>query len=78
MQLIRMHKRIEEKVIPKADTIRVDSISADTLPQQKAERLTPLQMRESQPKEKKIHVTKESLKPIKPNQTIPARTNRRR
>ncbi len=78
MQLIRMHKRIEEKPIVKADTLRVDSITTDTMPQQKAERLTPLQMRESQPKEKKINVVKENPNPIRPMRGIPNRTNRRR
>jgi hypothetical protein len=78
MQLIRMHKRIEEKPIVKADTLRVDSVATDTMPQQKAERLTPLQMRESQPKEKKINVVKENPNPIRPMRGIPNRTNRRR
>ena len=78
MQLIRMHKRIEEKPIVKADTLRVDSVATDTMPQQKAERLTPLQMRESQPKEKKINVVKENPNSIRPMRGIPNRTNRRR
>lgn len=78
MQLIRMHKRIEEKAVVKTDTLRVDSVAIDTVPQQKAERLTPLQVRESQPKEKKINVVKENPNPIRPTRGIPNRTNRRR
>ena len=78
MQLIRMHK--EQPVAPKlpADTLRTDTLSSDTLPKQKAERLSPLQVRESQPKEKKIHVVKENPNPIRPQQGIPQRINRRR
>ena len=78
IQLIRMHK--PQPVAPKvpADTLRTDSLDADTLPKQKTERLSPLQVRESQPKEKKINVVKENPNPIRPQQGIPQRINRRR
>lgn len=77
MQLIRMHKK--QPVAPKlpVDTLRRDSLDVDTAPKQK-ERLSPLQVRESQPKERKIHVTKENPNPIRPQKGIPQRTNRRR
>ena len=77
MQLIRMHKK--RPVAPKLpiDTLRRDSLDVDTAPKQK-ERLSPLQVRESQPKERKIHVTKENPNPIRPQKGIPQRTNRRR
>ena len=42
------------------------------------QRLSPWQVRESQPKERKIHVTKENPNPIHPERGIPERTNRRR
>ena len=77
MQLIRMHKK--QPIAPKlpVDTLRRDTLQVDTAPKQK-ERLTPLQVRESQPKERKIHVTKENPNPIRPQKGIPQRTNRRR
>lgn len=77
MQLIRIHKRIEEKPVVETDTLRIDSVATDTLPQPKTERLTPQQVRESQPKEKKINVVKENPNPIRPMRGIPNRTNRR-
>lgn len=75
MQLIRMHK---EEPIVKDTSVVADTIVVDTLPRRKSERLTPLQVRESQPKEHKINVTKENPNPIHPQQNIPQRTNRRR
>ena len=75
MQLIRMHK---EKPVVKETPAVVDTLAADTLPKQKSERLSPIQVRESQPREKKIHVTKENPNPIRPQKGIPQRTNRRR
>ncbi|MBO7118795.1 MAG: DUF4296 domain-containing protein [Bacteroidaceae bacterium] len=75
IQLIRMHK---EKPIIKETPVLVDTISIDTLPKEKSERLTPQQVRESQPRERKIHVTKENPNPIRPQKGIPQRTNRRR
>lgn len=78
MKLIRIHK--EQPVAPKlpADTVRVDTLETDTLSQKKSERLTPLQVRESQPRERKINVVKENPNPIHPERGIPQRTNRRR
>ena len=75
MQLIRMHKK---QPIIKETPVAVDTVAVDTLPKQKSERLSPLQVRESQPKEKKIHITKENPNPIRPQKGIPQRTNRRR
>lgn len=75
IQLIRMHK--EESII-KDTSVVADSIVVDTLSKRKTERLTPLQVRESQPRERKINVTKENPNPIHPQQNIPQRTNRRR
>ena len=75
IQLIRMHK--EEPII-KDTSVVADNIVVDTLSKRKTERLTPLQVRESQPRERKINVTKENPNPIHPQQNIPQRTNRRR
>lgn len=79
IMLIRMHKKVDSsKLKVEKDTLAADTLVADTLPQQKAERLTPLQMRESQPRKKKINVVKENPNPIHPERGIPQRTNRRR
>lgn len=75
IQLIRMHK---EDPIIKDTSVVADNIVVDTLSKRKTERLTPLQVRESQPRERKINVTKENPNPIHPQQNIPQRTNRRR
>lgn len=75
IQIIRMHK--EEPII-KDTSVVADNIVVDTLSKRKTERLTPLQVRESQPRERKINVTKENPNPIHPQQNIPQRTNRRR
>ena len=79
IQLIRMHKKVEsgELRVERGDSIAADSLTSDTLPQQSG-RLSPQQVRESQPKERKIHVTKENPNPIHPERGIPQRTNRRR
>ena len=79
MMLIRMHKKVESVELrgERGDSLAADTLSSDTLPQQ-SERLSPQQLRESQPKEKKIHVTKENPNPIHPERGIPQRTNRRR
>ncbi|MBR6030571.1 MAG: DUF4296 domain-containing protein [Bacteroidaceae bacterium] len=81
IKLIRMHK--QEPIPNPASDTQTDSLAADTLvldtmPLQKGERLTPLQVRESQPKERKIRVVKENPNPIHPDRGIPQRTNRRR
>lgn len=78
MKLIRMHKELPPAPKIPADTLRADTLRADSLPEQKGERLTPLQMRESQPRRRTIHVTKENPNPIRPERGIPQRTNRRR
>ena len=74
MQLIRMHKK---QPVVKETPVVVDTIAVDTLPQERGERLSPLQKRESQPREKKIHVTKENPNPIRPQKGIPQRIRRR-
>ena len=78
IKLIRMHKKHIEEAKSAIDTLRIDSLESDTLTRQKIERLTPLQMRESQPKEHKINVVKENPNPIHPDRGIPQRTIRRR
>lgn len=82
MSLIRMHS--ERKVVPQpqpADAILpTDSVTTDTMPDDmpyNAERLTPKQMRESQPRKHTIHVTRENPNPIHPQKGIPQRTRRR-
>lgn len=82
IKLIRMHKPVVE---PKAgeqenssDSIAIDSLDFDTTHLQKSERLSPLQMRESQPRKRTINVTKENPNPIHPQRGIPERKNRRR
>ena len=79
IQLIRMHKPLPQPIPQEEETdnLRSDSLKADTLLQKK-ERLSPLQVRESQPKERKIHITKENPNPIHPQKGLPQRTNRRR
>jgi hypothetical protein len=81
IQLIRMHKKVEiqkPKDVAQGDSLAADSLVLDTLPQQKGERLSPMQMRENQPRERKINVVKENPNPIHPNRGIPERKNRRR
>lgn len=75
MKLIRMHK--EQPIVPETPVV-TDTIAVDTVPQQRGERLSPLQKRDSQPRERKIHVVKENPNPIRPQQGIPERKNRRR
>ena len=77
MQLIRMHKKQEETMPVPADSIVTDSLDTDTLPFAPAKRLTPQQMRESQPREHKIHIVKENPNPIHPQRGLPQRQNRR-
>jgi len=83
IQLIRMHEPVEEptpdsKKLEEADTLAADTLDADSLPFVPSHRLTPLQLRESQPRERKINVVKENPNPIHPQRGIPQRTNRRR
>lgn len=80
MKLIRMHKILKEEVKPlPADSLGTDSLDTDSLSmplQDKGIRLTPQQMRESQPREHRIHVVKENPNPIHPQRGIPQRQNR--
>ena len=75
IKLIRMHKQVEE-VKPAVDTLITDTLEADTLPLAPNQRLTPQQMRESQPRERKINVVKENPNPIHPQRGIPQRNRR--
>lgn len=77
IKLIRIHKHIE-KPKPIDEGSVPDSLADDTLDanQQKFERLTPQQMRESQPRERKINVVKENPNPIHPDRGIPQRIRR--
>lgn len=75
IKLIRMHKQVEE-VKPVVDTLTTDTLEADTLPLAPNQRLTPQQMRESQPRERKINVVKENPNPIHPQRGIPQRNRR--
>ena len=77
IKLIRMHKQAEvqkQKPTVQRDTLGADTLALDTLLQKR--RLTPLEMRESQPKEKKINVVKENPNPIHPQRGIPQRNRR--
>ena len=80
IKLIRMHKEETIKNEPltiKNDSLAADSTDIDTMRREKSERLTPLQVRESQPRKRTIHVTKENPNPIHPQRGIPERSNRR-
>ena len=77
IQLIRMHKRrVEESVQQPLDTLQADTLTEVT--QDDVVRLTPRQLRESQPRERRINVVKENPNPIHPERGIPTRANRRR
>lgn len=76
MKLVRMHKMVpKKKVEVQPDSLAADTLQNDTVRQRK--RLSPLELRESQPKERKIHVTKENPNPIRPQKGIPERRRRR-
>lgn len=80
IKLIRMHKvaasEAPKSKKPEALGPEADTLATDTLPLVPNQRLTPLQMRESQPKEKKINVVKENPNPIHPQRGIPQRNRR--
>ena len=67
MKLIRMHKEIPKPELKKdslaADSLATDSLGLDSIPFAPSQRLTPQQMRESQPRERKINVVKENRTP---------------
>lgn len=75
IKFIRMHK--EQPIVPETP-VAVDTVAVDSVPLQRSERLSPLQKRDSQPRERKINVVKENPNPIRPQQGIPQRINRRR
>ena len=83
MKLVRMHKEIKDSKLKiqkdslATDSLAADSLAIDTLPQEKGlPRLTPRQMRENQPRERKIKVVKENPNPIHPDRGIPQRIRR--
>ena len=80
MKLIRMHKEIPKPELKKdslaADSLATDSLGLDSIPFAPSQRLTPQQMRESQPRERKINVVKENPNPIHPDRGIPQRVRR--
>lgn len=83
MKLIRMHKHVDEQGEGSigqevADSLGTDSLDLDSLPFVPNQRLSPTQVRESQPRKRTIHVTKENPNPIHPQRGIPERKNRRR
>ena len=81
LQLIRMHAPQASKpqdVTAAQPLAPADSLQSDTVADKASERLSPLQVRESQPKKRTIHVTKENPNPIHPERGIPERSNRRR
>lgn len=81
--LVRMHRERVEPVVEPQDTIETDekdSLLVDTLihaPKASDVRLTPVQMRDNQPREKKIHVVKEK-ELLRPGQRQMAPRTRRR
>lgn len=75
IKLIRMHKQ-EEEAKPVIDTLNTDTLEADTLPLVPNQRLTPSQIRDNQPRERKINVVKENPNPIHPQRGIPQRNRR--
>ena len=75
MMLVRMHK--PAPIAPPTPAVVQDTLDHDTMPKQQGERLSPLQKRDSQPKEKKIHITKENPNPIHPQKGFPQRIKRR-
>ena len=81
IKLVRMHKKVQEQVagnkgLEKPDSLATDSLDLDSLPFAPNQRLTPQQMRESQPRERKINVVKENPNPIHPDRGIPQRVRR--
>ena len=78
IKLIRMHKQVEEPDAGKEaiDSLDTDSLDNDTLPFAPNQRLTPTQIRDNQPRERKINVVKENPNPIHPQRGIPQRNRR--
>ena len=76
ISLIRFHNKPKPSAdaTPAADSTETDTASLQ-LPQAPTRRLTPQEMRESQPKEKKVNVVKE--KPFDPRRQQRRRNNRR-
>lgn len=79
IKLIRMHREIKnEKLDIKNDSLAADTLDLDTVADDRRERLSPLQVRESQPRKRTIHVTKENPNPIHPQRGIPERNRRKK
>ena len=66
--LVRMHPEKKDSIVP--DSLHTDTLQLDTLSTPSAKRLSPMEMKELQPHERKINVTKD--KPVRIN------SNRRR
>lgn len=65
--MIRMHPEPKDTAV--VDTMLTDSLQADTLPAFTGKRLSPLEIRDKQPHEKKINVVKEKqVRPVRRNQ----------
>lgn len=73
--LVRFHNMNRIQAVTPTDSIVTDSVDADTVPMApvRHERLTPTQMRESQPREKTINIVKE--KAVNPNLKPMRRSN---
>ena len=77
IKLVRMHKEVKKEELKiKNDSLAADSLDLDSLPFAPNQRLTPQQMRENQPRERKINVVKENPNPIHPQRGIPQRIRR--
>lgn len=65
--LVRFHRQHARQVAVVADTLQADTLMDDTLPdvQPVRHRLSPAEMRDAQPRDKRIRVIKE--KPVNPN-----------
>ena len=76
MSLIRFHHKLDSLLTDSllTDTLETDTMDAD-LPKASKRRLTPQEMRESQPRERKVNVVKE--KPVYPRRQQNRRNNRR-
>ena len=67
LSMIRMHA--EKKEIVAVDSTLTDSLQHDTMPVPPSKRLSPLEIRDKQPHERKIDVVKEKpVQPIRRNQ----------
>ena len=73
LSMIRMHP--EKKDTTAVDSTQTDSLLKDTLPVSSEKRLSPLELRDKQPHNRKINVTKD--KPLRNNNTRQNQRNRK-